>query len=296
MKNLNTSITPILLLVLCPLISLGQRQTLISVCRRATFAALKPLPKLDYDCPEGLGESDDKILKLPARVAELKSAAKELESFTDASWWQADVDELSACDLHGKAGALSAEEKQKFEDGDYQFQLEGNHQIRLVLLADPCYQTGYNGANTFLLYRKAGKVFVTQVLDGYYSRLDNSIGISFANLNGQPVIEISTANTMTPHVTDYFYMIDPRTNKAVPKKIFKVGQKLTNEMTSAIIVGEPSELGLPRGAKDMTIVNHNRLLPSFSAYAEVYVDGDGAARKLRRTDYRWNGRFYVPGK
>jgi len=33
---------------------------------------------------------------------------------------------------------------------------------------------------------------VTHVIDGYYSRLDNSVGIDFAELNDQQIIEIST--------------------------------------------------------------------------------------------------------
>ncbi len=94
---------------------------------------------------------------------------------------------------------------------------------------------------------------------------------------------------MPPSVTDRYFVIDPKTHRAVPRKIFKVGRTLTNQISSALILGEPAELGLPRNAQDMQLIRRNRLLPSFNTYAEVFA-GDG--RRLKRTVYRWNGRFY----
>jgi hypothetical protein len=121
---------------------------------------------------------------------------------------------------------------------------------------------------------------------------DNSVGFDFAIMNGEQIIEISTANNMTPSMTNYYYVIDPRTHKAVPKKLFKKGKALTNEIRSAMIIGEPGELGLPRGARDMQIISRHRLLPTFRTYEEAYVDGDSGS-KLSRTVYHWNGRFYT---
>ncbi|MDQ2856778.1 MAG: hypothetical protein M3R68_10650 [Acidobacteriota bacterium] len=284
-----------LLLVVSALPCLAQRKQPVPICRSATFAAFKPLPELSYDCPAGLIESDDRILKLPERVEALSTAVRELESFTDLSWWQADVNELRVCEIHGEAGELSAEEKEKYRSGDYQFGLFGNNSMRLVLLSDPCYQTGYNGSVAFLLYRATGKVYLTKLLDGYYSRLDNSVGFDFAVMNGEQIIEISTANTMTPAITNYYYVIDPQTHKAVPKKLFKDGKTLTNEIRSAMIIGEPSELGLPRSAKDTRIISRHRLLPTFSTYEEAYGDGNSGP-KLSRAVFRWNGRFYASAK
>jgi hypothetical protein len=43
-----------------------------------------------------------------------------------------------------------------------------------------------------LIHRKAGRVLVTEVLDGFSSRPDNPVGLNFADLNGQQIIEIST--------------------------------------------------------------------------------------------------------
>jgi len=276
--------------------AVAQKKT-VPVCTQATFAVYKPLPKLEYECPQSLIDSDDKMLKLPERLAAIRSVVNDLESFADAAWWQVNVDDLSACELHGGAGALSDEEKEEWRRGDYRISLLGNHEMRLVLLPDPCYQTGFNGSNAFLLYRKVGRVFVTQLLNGYYSRVDNSVGINFANLNGQQLIEVSTANSMPPGVTYYYFVIDAKTNQAVPKKLFKEGAKLTNEIYSAMLFSEPTDLGLPKDAGELKLIRNNRLAPTFSVYEESErgkIDDNG--RKLRRITYTWNGRFYTRGR
>jgi hypothetical protein len=282
-----------MLLLMVSASSFAQKTKPIPVCTQSTFAASKPLPKIKYDCPEGLIESDDKILKLPERLAAIRGAMKELGGFRSAAWWQAEIDELNACQIHGSAGALADEEKEKWKQGDYSFGLLGNHQIRLALLADPCYQTGYNGTNTFLLYRKGGNVVVTQVLNGYYSRVDNSIGVDYASLNGRQLVEISTSNSMPPSFVYYYFVIDPKTGQATPKKIFEDGNKLTNEIWSAMLMSEPADVGLPKNAEALKIISGHRLATSFSAYEEDErgkIDDNG--RKLRRIIYRWNGRFY----
>jgi hypothetical protein len=269
---------------------LAQKQR-VPLCRQSTFAALKKLPQLNYECPNGLIDTDDKILKLPARLSEVTRIVRELESFNDAAWWRTDVAELNACDLHGQAGQLTAEEKESYTSGDYRIGLFGNHAIRMITVTDPCYQTGYNGSVAFLLYREGDRVSVTKILDGYYSRVDKSLGINFASLNGQQLIEVSTSNSMPPTITNYYYVIDPEKRHAVPKNIFRRGGRLTNEISSAMLLEEPEDLGLPRSARDTLIIRQHHLLPSFSVYAESFADGD--ARKFKRTVYRWNGRFYA---
>jgi len=261
-----------------------------NVCSQATFAAFRRLPKPSYQCPEGFNEWDEQILKVPERIAELNRLAGELESLRDAAWWQARVGDLNACEIHGQAGALDAEESASLTRGDYPINLFGDQSIRLIMVTDSCYQTGYNGSIAFLLYRFGGRVFVTKVLDGYYSRVDNSVGLDFANFNGQQIIEISTSNSMPPSVMNHYFVIDSKTHRAVPKNIFKVGRRLTNRISSAMILGEPAELGLPRNAQDMQLIRQHRLLPSFSVYTDLFA-GDGR-NKLKRTVYRWNGRFY----
>src|SRR5258706_11227381 len=284
----NISLLMVLLGLLCvPCPAQKQRA---NVCSQTTFAAFRRLPKLSYQCPQQFDESDEQILKVPERIAELNKLAGELESFTDAAWWQADVEDLTACEMHGEAGALDAEERASLTRGDYPISLFGNQSLRLIMVTDPCYQTGYNGSVAFLLYRYGGRVFVTKVLDGYYSRVDNSVGFDFANFDGQQIVELSTSNSMPPAVTNHYFVIDPETHRAVPEKIFKVGRKLTNQLSSAMILGEPAELGLPRNAQDMQVISRHRLLPSFSTYQETF---EGNVRKLKRTVYRWNGRFYA---
>lgn len=272
---------------------LSQKEKPIPACKQLTFAAFKPLPKMEYDCPEGLIDSDDKILKLPERTKAIGGIVEELGAFTNAAWWQATVDDLNACAVHGSAGEFTGDEKEKWKSGDYSFDLFGNHEFRLALIADPCYQTGYSGSNAFLLYRKNGRVFVSQVLNGYYSRVDNSVGIDFANLNGQQLVEVATANSMPPSLVSYFFAIDPKTNKAIPKQIFKDGGKMTNEIYSAMLMNEPADVGLPKNAEALKVFSGNRLAQTFSTYEESErgkIDDNG--RKLRRIIYRWNGRFY----
>lgn len=275
-----------LLSVPCPAQQLKQAD----VCSPATFAAFRRLPKLSYHCPQEFDESDEQILKVPERIAALNKLAGELESLTNAAWWQARVGDLNACEIHGEIGALDAEESASLTRGVYPLSLFGSQSIRLIMVTDPCYQTGYNGSVALLLFRHRGRVSVTKVLDGYYSRVDNSVGFDFANLNGQQIIELSTSNSMPPSVTNHYFVIDPKTHRAVPKNIFKVGRMLTNQISSAMILGEPAELGLPRNAQDMQLIRRNQLLPSFSTYQETF---EGSGRQLKRAVYRWNGRFYV---
>lgn len=294
--RMNKPITLLVLLVLTSAPCLAQGKQPVPVCRQTTFAAFKPLPTLSYDCPADPNESDDKILTIPDRLEALSETTTELESFAAAAWWRADVAELNACEIHGQAGDLTAEEKENYTSGDYGFRLFGNNSVRLVLLADPCYQTGYNGSVAFLLSREHSGVFVTRILDGYYSRIDNSVGVDFATLDGRQIIEVSTANSMPPWATNYYFVIDPRTHRAVPRKIFRKGRTLTNEISSALILGEPEDFGLPRDAKDLQVIDRNRLLPSFSSYSDTFAAGDVDARKLKRTVYHWNGRFYAEAK
>jgi hypothetical protein len=84
------------------------------------------------------------------------------------------------------------------------------------------------------------------------------------------------------------------TNKALPKKLFKEGNKLTNQIYSDMLMAEPKDLGLPKDTTELHIIRNHRLAPSFSAYVQDEhgpIDG-----RLRRIIYRWNGRFYDRGE
>lgn len=277
--------------------AVAQNQKPVPVCSQATFAALKEFPKLEYECPEGVNDFDDKILKLPARLARIRDIEKQLATFTSPAWWQARTDDLVACGVHGSAGQLTDEEKQHWRSGDYSLNLIGNHDMRVMLLDDPCYQTGFSGSNAFFLYRRDGKVFVSQVLNGYYSRVDNSVGLDFAKLNGQQIIEISTANSMPPSMVFYYFAIDPITNKAVPKRMFREGRKFTNEIYSDMLMADPKEIGLPASASELKVIVNGRLAPSFSVYeTDEHGRVQGIGQRFRRIIYRWNGSYYIRGR
>jgi hypothetical protein len=290
-------IVPLALATLCALLlgaitTLSQTKKPPAVCSQAAFTAFKQLPKLDYECPEGGTETDEQLLKLPERLAAIRKVEHSLGTFNTAAWWNANADDLNVCEIKGRPGKLTTEEKKKLNDSDYDLHVFGNHQMRLIVLADPCYATGYSGSNAFLLVRKEGQVFVSQVLDGYASRVGNSVGVDFANLNGQTLVEVSTANSFPPSFYYYYFAVDPKTNHAVPKKLFKVDNKMSSDIYSDMLMGEPKDFGLPKDATELNIIRNGRLMPTFSAYEQDEhgkVDG-----RLRRIIYRWNGRFYTP--
>lgn len=228
MKKLQLqSVALCILLLTAPISSFSQQKGRTIACKNRAFAALKPLPELNYLCPPDVtNEYDDRILKSPQRVEAINNVIKELESFTSPDWWESAVADLNSCYLRGKPGVLSAEERDQFTSVEYQAELMGNNRIRLVLTPDPCYQTYYNGTNAFLLYRHRGKVYVTKVLDGYYSRLANSISLKLSRSKLQPLIEIETVNlsAMRPETYSYYFVIDRATNKAVPTKLSRSGK------------------------------------------------------------------------
>jgi hypothetical protein len=135
-------------------------------------------------------------------------------------------------------------------------------------------------------------VFVTQVLDGYYSRVDNSVGINFGNLNGRRIVEVMTSNSMPPSLVSYFFTMDAG-GRAVPQKIFRTSGRPTNEIYSAMLMGEPKDFNLPADATELNIIRRGKLAPRFSLYEETERGGfDANGRRLRRIVYRWNGRSY----
>jgi hypothetical protein len=272
----------------------GQKKEEAFVCKQEIFARLQPLPKLNYKCrPDAANDYDEAILKWPERIRAINDYMHRLEAFSSGNWWDDAVNDLNLCYFRGRVGELDEEEKERFRQGDYPLNLFGNDRIRLVLAADPCYQTGFNGSNAFLLYRQKGKVSVTQVLDRHFSRADNSVQLAFANLNGERVIEIATwTGGLNPYTTNHYFEIDKRTGKAVPKRIFKEGKRLTNKVTSVLILDDGT---FPEGYAEMVIVKGNRLTPKFYTYRDAGGPGsitDASGRKLQRSIYKWNGKYY----
>jgi len=250
------------------------------VCKEAALAVLRPMPKLDYQCGEEAKGWDEKELTSPTRVAALKLLTAELSTMTSAAWWQANVEELNACDFKGAPGVFTAEERENYADGDYWFWLFGNNHVRLLLIPDPCYQTEYNGSNAFLLYRKERKVFVRQVLDGYFSRADKSVDVKFGRLNDELIIEVATGSGgLNPSLTNYYFTIDRKTNRIVPKKLFSGDHGPTNRIYSAAPLDGVSQ--------PLNIIRGRSLAKSFSVYSETSNEGS-----FSRTVKHWNGKLY----
>jgi len=298
MKSLKIRLLGIFILLVSVLInSLGQaeQKTTLSCSARA-WAALKPLPTLKYQCrADETNDYDEKILSRPERIRAIKDFIRGLESFNGKEWWETATAELNVCDFFGKPGDLGEEEKRQFKGGEYFIRLMGNDRIRLMLASDPCYQTGFNGSNAFLLYRNAGRVSVSQVLDGYFSRADNSVWINSARLKAEQLVEIETATGgLNPYTTNYYFVIDHRSGKALPKNLFKDGRRLTNKITSAMILGGPDDGELPAGSAALEIIKGNKLARTFNIYEDDAEGGiDDHGRALKKIVYRWNGRFYV---
>jgi hypothetical protein len=264
------------------------------VCKKSALAASKPIPTLRYSCAGAKDEWDDKILKLPARVRALKLVMAQLEILNSDAWWQASTDDLSVCDFRKRPGTLSAEEQEKF-DTNYVFKLFGNDHIRLVLLPDPCYQTEYSGSVGFLLYHTGTKTLAAKSLDGFFTRADNAVDIDFAKLGREEIIEISTGSGgLHPELTNYYFTIDPRTNRAVPKNLFEGDKGPTNQITSAMLMNDPADVGLPVGSEALKVIDAHSLAKSFSIYNEVFEGGeiDDNGRKLNRIVLKWNGKMF----
>jgi hypothetical protein len=278
---------PILAILVLTTINHSVAQQL--VCKRSALTALKPKPELSYPCDDQLSDYDKKTLKLPARLAAIKTLMSQLSTFFDSAWWATDIVDLGVCDYTQKPGRLTPGERHAFLGDEYIFWLFGNDHIRLALIPDPCYQTEYGGSNAFVLYRSARRIFVTQVLDGYFSRADNSVNLALAKLNAQEIVEVSTGSGgLNPSLTNYYFVIDPKTNEAVPKKLFKGDQGPTNQISSAMLFNETRAAATP-----LKVIQGQSLARSFIIYVEDAngkIDDNG--RTLSRKVLRWNGTVY----
>ena len=276
------------LLVTLLLASIAVTAQTRAVCTRKAFGALKALPELQYDCPDNVNDWDEAILKNPARVAALKQISAELRSFNSPEWWSSSVSDLTNCEIHGAVGVLTREERERLRSGDFQYRLFGDDRFRLVQVFDPCYQADYNGSSLFLLYRPGKETFVSKLMDGFFSRVDNSIDMNVAWLNGDPIIEISSSNNMPPTFIYNYFVVNRKSNLAAPKRLFKDPTGFTNELQS------PMLLDSSRDSNGPEIIKNKRLAPVFYALEEDEhgrIESNG--QRYRRIPYRWNGRFYV---
>jgi len=264
------------------------------VCKKSAFTAWRALPAIRYSCAGAKNEWDEKILKLPSRIRALKVVMDQLETFNNPAWWKASTDDLNFCDLRRKPGTFTATEQEKF-DSNYVLKLFGNDHIRLVLLSDPCYQTEYAGSVGFLLNRNGTRTYASKALDGFFSRADNAVDVDFANLDREEIIEVATGTGgLHPELTNYYFTIDPKTNRAVPKNLFQGDKGPTNEITSAMLMGAPTDVGLSEDAEALKIIDGHTLAKSFSIYTEVFEGGqiEDNGRMLNRTVLTWNGKVF----
>jgi hypothetical protein len=287
----------LLLFLAIPVISVGQ-ETKKHVCKARVFAALRPMPKLDYKCqPEEVPDYGDEVLKRPERVAALRKYVRSLADLTSSDWWNADVNDLNACYVGGKPGPLSPEDEEALRYGGKGTELFGDNSVRLILATDPCYQREFGGSNAFLLYRSDDRVYVTEAIDGFYSRSDNPMGLDFGLLKSERIIEINTnSGGLHPTITNYYFIIDRKSGKAVPKKLFRVGGKLTNEITSAMDLYGQYQDPTTGESTEMQVIKHGKLAKSFIVLKEDFSRESGTdGPKLNKSTYRWNGSFYAVG-
>lgn len=223
-------------------------------CTKAALAALKPFPVLDYEC----AERDEDNRKNPERRAALRAHLKELESFTDADWWAAPVEDLNVCAVIKEARAMTASERHTFSDNGDTIELYGDGSTRLVVLSDPCIKYSYGTLNAFILHRVAGRVHATQVLDAYFSRADNAADMRWVEHNGERLILIEAGTGgLHPETTYRLYGVDRRTQRVVARKLFKGNGKPTNELTFN------DEMADDKGWSRVGVDRNGRLLPKF---------------------------------
>lgn len=290
-KNLFTLV--LFSIFLSSFVSQIKGQTLF--CKKNALISLRSIPSLKYKCRANVDDYDEKILKFPERIVAINNYKNALEKFIYPDWWKTSVEDLNVCDYRKKSGVLNEVEKSQFEGGNYIFKLFGNNQFRAVIVSDPCYQTGFGGSNVFLLHWENGKVFVSQALDGFFSRADNPIFVNFAVSGNEQIIELeTTSGGLNPTVTNYYFTIDPKTNRAIPKNLFLDDDgKPTYQITSNMLLEESENYGLPPNLDALQIIKNNRLAKSFDVFEDTgEVFGEDNHRKFSRTIFEWNGKFY----
>jgi len=253
-------------------------------CTKTALAALKPAPKLDYECTD----DEDDNSKSPERQAAMKDYLHELEAtFNDDGWWATSVDDLNACSIAKEVRPLTDSENHNFAFNIY---LYGDHTTRLFAVIDPCIKYSYGTLDAYVLERADGRVVATQVLDAFYTRYDASLFLEVAQLNGERLILVERfahdGFATSLEVTAAAYTINRRTHGAVPKKIFKEAGKLTNEVAWEMPPFLENGRPLPdKGWRAPELVRQGRLVPRFS------IDYP-TRRGLRHTAYVWNGKYY----
>src|SRR5215467_1179631 len=268
-----------------------QSQQTKARCTKQALAALKSIPKLTYECTD---DSDDEIQQSPGRRAALKDYLPKLESAAGPGFWAASAGDLNACAIRNNERAKTPEDQLEIDSNP---RVLGDGSTRLILLLDPCVKYSYITQNGFILQRAGGRVYSSQVLDAFYSRLDPGVELQLARHNGKTVVVVETNSEPmmnTLFSTFHLYSIDPGTHRAVPMKLFMNGGKLTNEFEFDEYLFD-DELTMRRWHAPQ-LVHNGRLSPRFTVYTmkkDQDQEADGSSKFSRKT-YVWNGRYYKP--
>lgn len=255
-------------------------------------AAAGILPKISYRCPQNVNDYEAAILSVPQRISALDAVLAALAKMNSPLWWTTSVNELNSCYPHGKAGTLTVKEKKELAESAWSVPLQGDDTVRLVYLRDPCYQKNFEGSVLFLLVREGKTITVSKLLDGYFSRLTNSVDFFRATLQGHVIIAVLARGEAGPYTNRriHLFEIDPSSHQPRPYKIFSDGGEAVNELYSEDLLGaddtgeDPSPLQLISGQK---------FAHTFVTYEEGGEEElDASGRHLRRSDWTFDGQKY----
>jgi hypothetical protein len=263
-------------------------------CTKEALAALKAIPNLRYRCGE---DPDEELEKSPRRRAALRAYSKKLELGATPNWWATSLDDLNACAISHEARALTdAEQRDPVADGAHD-EIFGDGSTRLLVLPDPCIKYSAVTFNAFVLQRADGRVYATQVLDAFFTRLEPGVEMELARHNGETLVIVQTNSEPTPSAlfsTFRTYAIDPQTHRAVPRKIFMDKGKLTNEFQFDEYLFGDQDAQKRWHAPEL--IHNGALSPRFYVYTLIGSQDQvvEAEAKFSRKAYVWNGRYYAP--
>lgn len=246
----------------------------------AEILGSRPVPlTIEYRCPKQFQGFEVELLDSPVRMAAKRALISALETKLAGSWWKAPAEALNNCYA----------QVSKQEGGPPRI-VFGDSELRLVKAEDSCFQTGFDGSALFLLSLKEGRTVVSELKDGYYSRIEESVAFRTQLVAGRRIVEIEMSGEygMYPVVSKLFFSLDQSSGKAVPENIFMVDGALRNSLFSEGLLS-PEE-GLP---DPLQVLNDTGFAKRFFGYetgGEAQLDESG--RTLRKIAYRWNGKYY----
>jgi hypothetical protein len=266
-------------------------------CTRTALAALKSIPMLSYDCGDG---PVAELLDSASRRKAIRSYSRKLELAAGDSWWTASVDDLNGCLITHEPRALTRKDQRDLSYSPragrgllgINTTIVGDASTRLLLVPDRCISELND--NVFLLQRVDGRTYATEVVDDLGMR--DCAGFQLARQNDESLVIIETNDYVmfgTWEGIDTVFSIDPATHHAVPRKLFLIKGKLTNEFRFDSGLFDDEEL--ERQWREPVLVRQGVLSPRFHVYVRI-DNQDRAVEASRRffvQTYVWNGRYYA---